>query len=88
MKKVFLSLYLIATTTVVVCQKPPMIDSTDIQNIGAVVFDAATDGGTKQLIKDVPNVVTGGVLTALLAFVGRWFEKRRLRKAGKLKDGK
>ena len=86
MKKVFLAMYLIATTTVVVCQNPPMIDSTDIQNIGAVAFDAATDGGTKQLIKDVPNIVTGGIITTILAFVGRWVEKRRLRKSGKLKD--
>lgn len=84
MKKVFLIGYILISTGCLVAQNPPLIDSADVQTIGTVVFDAATNGGTKELINGVPNAVTGGLFTAILALIGRFIEKRKLRKAGKL----
>lgn len=84
MKKVFLVGYILASATCLIAQNPPLIDSTDIQTIGTVVFDTATNGGTKELINGIPNALAGGILTALLALIGRFLEKRRLRKTGKL----
>ena len=61
------------------------IDSTGIQNIlqtGVSIADATNN----TIIPNVPNSITGSIITLVAGFIIRFFEKRRLRKQGKLTD--
>lgn len=61
------------------------VDSTAVQQIlqtGVAIADATNN----TIIKGVPNSVTGGLITLVAGFIIRYFEKRRLRKQGKLSD--
>ena len=63
----------------------PQVDSAGIQQVistGVNIVDAT--GG--QIIPNVPNSVTGGLITLIAGFIIRFFEKRHLRKKGKLND--
>lgn len=61
------------------------IDSAGIQQLaqtGVQILDATHN----TIIPNVPNEITGGLISLVLGFVIRFFEKRHLRKKGKLID--
>ena len=62
------------------------IDSTGIQTIlsTGVTFATATNNN---IIPNVPNELTGSLITIIAGFIIRFFEKRSLRKKGKLTNG-
>jgi hypothetical protein len=65
----------------------PVIDSTTIQQIGDIGLDIAVNAnGGNDLIKGVPNVFIHSIGALILGLFIRFFEKRRLRKRGKLLD--
>lgn len=53
-------------------------------NAGIIVGEVIT--GHKPLIPFLPDEVTGGAISSIIFFFWRIFEKRRLRRQGKLKD--
>lgn len=61
------------------------IDSTTIQNTLSTGMQIIEITG-KQIIPNVPNSITGSLITLIAGVVIRIFEKRKLRKAGKLND--
>jgi hypothetical protein len=74
---------LIYCSLVSVCYS--QIDSASIQNtVTTGVNIIAAVKGT--IIPNVPNEVTGSLVTLLVGFLIRFFEKRKLRKTGKLLD--
>lgn len=62
-----------------------MIDSTQIQEIVNVGLQVAENTNTN-LIPNVPNNITSTIITIVVGLVIRFFEKRRLRKKGMLRD--
>lgn len=61
------------------------VDSTSIQNLfqtGVAIADATNNN----IIPNVPNSITGSLITLVVGMVIRFFEKRHLRKQGKLND--
>lgn len=62
-----------------------IIDSTTIQHLASTGVDVLTLTHNT-IIPNVPNEITGGIITMILGVVIRYFEKRHLRKKGKLKD--
>ena len=62
-----------------------MIDSTQIQEIVNVGLQVAENTNTN-LIPNVPNNITSTIITVIVGLVIRFFEKRRLRKKGILRD--
>ena len=61
------------------------VDSTTIQNTLSTGMQIIEITG-KQIIPNVPNSITGSVLTLIAGIIIRFIEKRKLRKAGKLND--
>ena len=61
------------------------IDSTDVQTLAHTGVQILTLTNNT-IIPNVPNEITGGIISGLIAIVWRFFEKRKLRKAGKLVD--
>jgi hypothetical protein len=62
-----------------------IIDSTTIQHLASTGVDVLTLTHNT-IIPNVPNEITGGIITMILGVVIRFFEKSYLRKKGKLKD--
>lgn len=60
-----------------------IIDSTTIQHLASTGVDVLTLTHNT-IIPNVPNEITGGIITMILGVVIRFFEKRHLRKKGKL----
>lgn len=70
MKKILLASYILVSATCLVAQNPPLVDSTDVQVVGGIIFDAAvTANDGKDLIKGVDNLYTGGFIASVIAFV-------------------
>lgn len=61
-------------------------DSTAIQTILAtgITFATATNN---TIIPNIPNELTASLITIVAGFIIRFFEKRKLRKQGKLTNG-
>lgn len=81
MKNFTLILFFVVISTCTFSQ----IDSTGIQNLlqtGVGIADATNNN----IIPGVPNTITGSLITLIAGMVIRFFEKRRLRKQGKLND--
>lgn len=62
-----------------------IIDSSQIQNIVHTGVDVLTFTHNT-IIPNVPNEITGGIITMIVSVIIRYFEKRHLLK--KLNDGK
>jgi hypothetical protein len=62
-----------------------IIDSTGIQEIATTGVNILTLTHNT-IIPNVPNEITGGIITIIIGFLIRFFEKRHLRKKGKLTD--
>jgi hypothetical protein len=60
-----------------------IIDSTTIQHLASTGVDVLTLTHNT-IIPNVPNEITGGIITIILGVVIRFFEKRYLIKKGKL----
>lgn len=80
MKKIFTFLFI-----VFICSLTAQVDSTTIQNILTTGVNIAT-ATNNTIIPKVPNEITGALITLIAGFIIRIFEKRYLRKRGKLKD--
>lgn len=61
------------------------IDSADIQTILSTGVTIAT-ATNNNIIPKVPNEITSSIITILAGIIIRFFEKRRLKKKGKLND--
>jgi len=82
MKKfTFLTIFIFAS---ILCYA--QIDSAGIQNIlsTGVTFATATNN---TIIPNVPNEITGSLITIIAGFIIRFLEKRSLRRKGKLTNG-
>lgn len=88
MKK--LSYLIIFTVSLFLISMPifSQIDSAGIQSIVGTSFDIVSAVTVKPIIPNVPNEITGGLITLIAGLVIRLFEKRRLRKKGHLIDKK
>lgn len=62
------------------------IDSTGIQTILSTGVTIAT-ATNNNIIPKVPNELTGSLITIIAGIIIRYFEKRSLRKKGKLTNG-
>jgi len=62
-----------------------IIDSTGIQEIANTGVNILTLTHNT-IIPNVPNEITGGIITMIIGFLIRFFEKKHLRKKGKLID--
>ena len=87
MKTTFKAWLIISTTTLCLLLFAAVgmsqIDSAAIQHgitTGVQIIGAA--GGT--IIPNIPNEITGSVITLIAGFVIRFFEKRKLKRQGKL----
>ncbi|MEI8136126.1 MAG: hypothetical protein WCH21_02260 [Bacteroidota bacterium] len=78
MKKIISFLLFVFFTGCVVAQ----IDSAGIQHV--ISTGVQIIGINNTLIPNVPNEITGGLITMLAGFIIRFFEKRKLRKKGLL----
>lgn len=82
MKKIyFLTVFIFAS---VLCYS--QIDSTNIQTILSTGVNFAT-ATNNTIIPNIPNEITGSLITLIAGFIIRFFEKRKLRKQGKLTNG-
>lgn len=82
--KTILTEILISFFVLIGCSAIAQIDSTDIQNgISAGINIIGATGG--QIIPNIPNTVTGSLITLIAGFVIRWIEKRKLKAQGRLK---
>lgn len=80
MKKIFTFLFIVFIGSLTA-----QVDSTTIQSILSTGVNIATVTNNN-IIPKVPNEITGSLITLIAGFLIRLFEKRRLRKKGKLID--
>jgi len=81
MKKIiFLTVFIFAS---ILCYS--QIDSTAIQTILTTGVTIAT-ATNNNIIPKIPNELTSSLITILAGIIIRFFEKRRLKKKGKLND--
>ena len=62
-----------------------MIDSTQIQEVVKIGLQVAESTNTT-LIPNLPNNIASSLITIAVGLIIRFFEKRILRKKGKLRD--
>jgi len=79
-KYIFLTVFIFAS---ILCYS--QIDSADIQTILSTGVTIAT-ATNNTIIPKVPNELTSSLITILAGIIIRFFEKRRLKKKGKLND--
>jgi len=79
-KYIFLTVFIFAS---ILCYS--QIDSADIQTILSTGVTIAT-ATNNTIIPKVPNELTSSLITILAGIIIRFFEKRRLKKKGKLNE--
>jgi len=79
-KYIFLTVFIFAS---IICYS--QIDSADIQTILITGVTIAT-ATNNTIIPKVPNELTSSLITILAGIIIRFFEKRRLKKKGKLNE--
>jgi len=60
-----------------------IIDSSAIQHLASTGVEILTMTNNT-IIPNIPNEITGGIITMILGVIIRFFEKRHLKKTGKL----
>ncbi len=78
MKKTF-TIYLLALSLFAVGQDSTGVDS-DLVNSAVNIGVAIADANGKDIIPNVHNSVTGGIIVAAVLAVWRYFEKKKLKK--------